>query len=406
MPAPDAQTPGPAEPQRPYPEQPPAGAPASGQPYAAYPPYGYPAYPAPAPSTYTHPPVASPHGFVPPASPVVPAPPGPPVGSGPPPGYPAAPGQPIAPVPTRRSGRAWMWWLVGIAVVLVVFGCMFASLASIGGNSTVPLEGGNTIAVIPMTGTIAGAGAAPAVITPEDFLKLLQRAEDDSNVRAIVLRVDSPGGTVAASEEISTYVKQEKKPVVVSVSDVDASGAYMISSQADKIVANPGSAVGSIGVIMEIPNASGLLEKLGVSFKVITAGKYKDAGSPYRSLTASETALLQGQVDQVYGQFIDIVASGRHMPRASVEKLATGWAWNAVEAKQLGLVDQIGTYQDALKVAAKLGGIKGEYQTDVYNNDQLSGILGSLLGIESQLQKIAASSPVNPASLGSTTLAK
>jgi protease-4 len=299
-----------------------------------------------------------------------------------------------------------MWWLAGTVAVLVVFGCLFATIATIASDKS-PLPGeGNTIAVIPMDGTIAGTGVAPSVITPDAFLKLLQRAEDDSNVRAIVLRVNSPGGTVAASEEIATYVKQASKPVVVSVGDIDASGAYMVSSQADSIVANPGSAVGSIGVIMEIPNASGLLDKLGVQFKVITAGKYKDAGSPYRALTPEETALLQGQVDQVYGQFIDIVAEGRDMPRADVEKLATGWAWNGVEAKKLGLVDKIGTYQDALKVAAGLGKIQGGYQTDVYDESQLSGILGSLLGIQSQLEKISASNPVNPASAGGSALAK
>jgi protease-4 len=182
----------------------------------------------------------------------------------------------------------------------------------------------------------------------------------------------------------------------------------MMSSQASKIVAGPGSAVGSIGVIMEIPNASGLLGKVGVSFKVLTAGKYKDAGSPFRDLTPTETSMLQGQIDQVYGQFIDIVASGRSLPRSKVESMATGWAWNGEEAKTLGLVDQIGTYKDALRTAAKLGGITdGNYREDVYSSsDSLSTLLSSLLGIESQLKAIAAASPANPASVGGTTLAK
>ena len=104
----------------------------------------------------------------------------------------------------------------------------------------------------------------------------------------------------------------------------------MVSSQADKIIALPGSAVGSIGVITEIPNVNGLLEKLGIQFVTITAGEYKDAGSPFRALTATETALIQSSVDEVYGQFIDIVAEGRKMERSEVESLATGWAWNGV----------------------------------------------------------------------------
>jgi protease-4 len=159
----------------------------------------------------------------------------------------------------------------------------------------------------------------------------------------------------------------------------------MVSSQADKIIALPGSAVGSIGVITEIPNINGLLEKLGIKFVTITAGKYKGAGSAYEALTATETALIQTSVDEVYGQFIDIVAEGRKMERSEVESLATGWAWNGSEAKRLGLVDELGTYQDALKAAAKLGGIKGDYTVVRYDEARFDTLLSTLLGIEDQL---------------------
>lgn len=311
-----------------------------------------------------------------------------------------------APEPRPRSGRAWIWWLVGIAAVLMLCGITSALLVAVDRSGGFNITDG-TVAVIPMDGTIAGSGSGASVITPEGFLKQLERAEADDNVKAIVLRVNSPGGTVAASEEIATYVRQATKPVVVSVGDVDASGAYMVSSQADRIIALPGSAVGSIGVIMEVPDASALLDKIGLQFQVITAGKYKDAGSPYRPLTLQEKAMLKGQIDQVYGQFIDIVARGRHLPRSQVETLATGWAWNGDEAKGLGLVDQTGTYKDALKVAAKLGGIKGEYKVDVYNETQpLGSLLSAILGIESQLQGINANLPANPAALRGNTLAK
>ena len=328
-----------------------------------------------------------------------------------PPAYAYAPPQAGAPVTVApaRSGRAWLWWLLGIVLVLALCGGATAVLASLGKSSAGGglAVGGNTIAVIPFDGTIAGTASGPTDITPESFLKLLERAQDDDNVKAIVLRVNSPGGTVAASEEIATYVKQATKPVVVSVGDEDASGAYMISSQADAIVANPGSAVGSIGVIMEIPNASGRMDKIGLSFKVIHAGVYKDAGSPFRALTTTETAMLQDQIDQVYGQFIDIVATGRKLPRSDVASMATGWAWNGDEAKKLGLVDQIGTYKDALKTAARLGHIQGAYQTDVYNQpSSLSDLLSTLFGIESDLKTIAANAPTNPASSGGTPLAK
>jgi protease-4 len=377
-------------------------APASGQPaYPPYPPYSQPA--AAAPSYAQQPPYAPPQAaYAQPPGNVVP-----PAYAQPQRAY-AQPVPPAhGPAPTRKSSLAWLWWLVGIAVVMVIIASVASLVSAISRGTGGGISAGdNVIAVIPFDGTIAGS-AGTGVITPESFLKQLQRAEDDSSVRAIVLRVNSPGGTVAASEEIATYVKEATKPVVVSVGDMDASGAYMVSSQADKVVAGPGSAVGSIGVIMEIPNASGLLGKVGVSFKVLTAGKYKDAGSPFRDLTPTETSMLQGQIDQVYGQFIDIVASGRKIPRSQVESMATGWAWNGEEAKSLHLVDQIGTYKDALKTAAKLGGIQGDYQEDVYTNtDTLGGLLSTLLGIESQLQTIAANNPVNPTSVGGTTLAK
>ena len=322
-----------------------------------------------------------------------------------PPAYAAYP--PVDHTVKRHSGRAWLWWLLGVVLLLSMCGVMTSIFAAAGSNRSAFSSGGDTIAVIPFDGTIAGTGSSASVVTPESFLKLLERAEDDPNVKAIVLRVNSPGGTVAASEEIATYVQKATTPIVVSVGDQDASGAYMVSSQADKIIAGPGSAVGSIGVIMEVPNAAGLLGKMGISFKVITAGKYKDAGSPFRSLTPTETSMLQTQIDEVYGQFVDIVASGRDIPRSEVESMATGWAWTGTEAKKMHLVDDTGTYKDALKAAAKLGHIEGGYKTDVYSDTQsLSALLSALLGIESQLQAISANTPGSPASAGGTALAR
>jgi len=290
--------------------------------------------------------------------------------------------------PPRKHHWVWPVALV-LCVLAVVGGCAWVAWLGYGGAS-VPT--GDAIAVIPLDGVIAGTGST-GVITPGDFRDTLNQALDDDTVKAIVLRVDSPGGTVAASEEIALYVKAADKPIVVSVGDVDASGAYMVSSQADRIVALPGSAVGSIGVITEIPNVAGLLDKLGVEFTVITAGTYKDTGSPYRSMTATEKALIQGSVDQVYGQFIDIVADGRDMPRSEVESLATGWAWNGTEAKELGLVDQIGTFDDALKAAARLGKIKGDYDTVTYDEPQLEDLFSSIIGLTRQLGDTTALSP-------------
>lgn len=310
---------------------------------------------------------------------------------------PAAPAPASAPSPSPaekpRKGRAWIWVLVISLVLLTFIGMCGWSVWLIAGTEGDGIVMGNGIAVIPLDGAIAGEGSAGAgIVTPEAFLKKLDRAEKDDDIRAIVLRVDSPGGTVAASEEIAAYVKAFSKPVVVSASDVAASGAYMVASQADEIYAMPGTAVGSIGVIAQIPNVNGMMDKLGIEFVTVTAGKYKGAGSPFRPLTPEETALLQGSVDEVYGQFIDIVAEGREMERSEVASLATGWAWNGAQAKELGLIDEIGTYDDALEAAAKLGEIEGEYQVVRYDGTQFDTLLSSLLGIEQQLKSIGAAS--------------
>jgi protease-4 len=295
--------------------------------------------------------------------------------------------------PPRRS-RAWIWWTVGIcvALLLTVSACVWPLALRFGDRRDMfsSASFGDSVAVIRVDGVIVGTGSpVDGYVTPESFKDLLDQAEEDASVKAIVLRVDSPGGTVAASEEVAAYVKASTKPVVVSVGDVSASGAYMVSSQSDEIWAMPGSSVGSIGVISEIPNVSGLLDKVGVEFQVITAGKYKDAGSPYRPLTEEEQALIQGEVDDAYDQFIDIVADGRDMQRSEVETLATGWAWNGTRAKELGLVDKIGTFEDALDAAAKRGGISGDYEVVSYE-EEFPDILGSFIGLARRLDQIDA----------------
>ncbi len=327
------------------------------------------------------------HGYPPVPPTGIPPQQQPPVGyqapAGPPPyGSPYGP-QPPYQQPPRRS-RAWLWWTLGIllALALLIGSCTLPFALLLGSDKAgVNMGGGDAVAVIRLDGVISGTGDTySGTVTPESFLDQLDQAAEDDRVKAVLLRVDSPGGTVAASEEISDYVKTMKKPVVVSVGDVGASGAYMVSSQADEIWANPGSAVGSIGVISEIPNVNGLLDKVGVEFQVITAGKNKDTGSPYRPLTKEERALIQGEVNEAYGQFIDIVASGRKMERSEVESLATGWAWSGDQAKELGLVDKIGTYRDALDAAADRGGIKGDYDVVTYD-DEFDQLFGSLLGV-------------------------
>lgn len=314
-----------------------------------------------------------------------------PAGYPPPAGYQTPPPGWAQPAQQPRRSRAWIGWTIGILVVVaLIIGSCAVPLVLLFGDSDLDAGTGEAVAVIRLDGVIAGTGEYySGYVTPEYFWDLLDQANEDDSVKAVVLRVDSPGGTVAASEEIAAYVKDFDKPVIVSSGDINASGAYMVSSQADQIWALPGTTVGSIGVIAEIPNVAGLMDKLGVDFTVITAGKYKDAGSPYRPLTDEERRLIQGEVDEAYGQFVDLVADGRDMKRSQVESLATGWAWSGERAKQLGLVDRIGTYKDALDAAAKAGGIDGDYEVVTYDDD-FGGLFQSLLGLSSSLQRLSA----------------
>jgi protease-4 len=244
------------------------------------------------------------------------------------------------------------------------------------------------------TGLFGGAAASP-----ERVIKQLRQAELDPTVKAILLRIDSPGGTASASEEIAQAVSTTKKPVVASIGDVGASGAYMVAAQSREIWATGASSVGSIGVILQLTEYPELLNKLGITQFSIHAGKYKDAGAPYRSLTATEKAMLQENVDTIYGQFVDWVAKGRKMPRAKVLELATGWVWPGTKAKELGLVDHIGNYTDALLAAGKAGGIRGYPSTVEYGQaglaDILSNLAGSLSGLAAPTAPWKAPSPAS-----------
>ena len=353
-----------------------AGAPASQPVPPPYPPGPYAAGPVPGPGYGA--PGAYPQGAYPPGA----YPPGAYYPGAQVPGAypPGAYGQGGQTPPPARKRSGWIIALVLLLVFGVIGGCiaMVAIFASDTGTTGEWGTGfGDAVAVVRIDGVISGTGGS-GTVTPERIMRQLDQIANDESVKAIVLRVDSPGGTVAASEEIAQLVRDEKKPVIVSIGDAGASGAYMVSSQADVIYAMPGSTVGSIGVIAEIPNVEGLLKKLGVQFVIITAGKYKGAGNPYEPLTEEERKLLQQDVDVVYNQFIDIVAAGRKMDRAEVEKLANGWAWPGTKAKELGLVDRIGGFSDAVDEAAKRGGIKGEPRIVEYPEYDPTQLLQSL----------------------------
>ncbi|MFA4830216.1 MAG: signal peptide peptidase SppA [Thermodesulfovibrionales bacterium] len=212
---------------------------------------------------------------------------------------------------------------------------------------------GEKVAVVRIEGPIMDSKNSVDEI--KDYVK-------DPSVKAIVLRVDSPGGAVAPSQEIYEEVKKAtlKKKVIVSMGSVAASGGYYISAPANRIIANPGTLTGSIGVIMEIPNIEGLLNKIGVKTEVIKSGKHKDMASAFRSMGKEERAILQNVLDDVHEQFIKAVSEGRKMSFDDVKELADGRIFTGRQALGIGLVDELGSLEDAIHVAAKLAGIKGE----------------------------------------------
>ncbi len=249
--------------------------------------------------------------------------------------------------------------------ILVVFsgGCFMAGLISRSvGMSSYGL--GDSVYEIRLEGLISADGSGSLLsgggVTPEEIISQLDEAESNPSVKAILIRVNSPGGTAAASQEIYEEVKKAEKPVVVSVSETCASGAYYIASAADKIIANRSSSVGSIGVITQIPNYEELYEKLGIKYTTIKQGEFKDVGSSNRPITQEEINMFEERLKVVYEEFIADVAESRGMEVSEVKKLATGWVFLGTEALDLGLIDEIGNYKDAIMAAAELGGIKGE----------------------------------------------
>jgi protease-4 len=244
------------------------------------------------------------------------------------------------------------------------------------------------IVVIPLSGTITTAGSllSPgSTITPGLVRDYLTRAEKDTAVKAIVLRIESPGGEIAPSQEILWEIEEvkEAKPVVVSMGGTAASGGYYISTKADKIVALPTTMTGSIGVISQVMNVEGLLEKLGIEVETFKGGKYKDMYSGFREMTPEEEEIMQGMIDEYYEQFIDVVAEGRGLNKDEVRNLATGQIYTGTEAKELGLVDALGGLDTATELAMELAGIEVA-RVEYYQPPKIT--LLSLLGFANAIQ--------------------
>lgn len=245
-----------------------------------------------------------------------------------------------------------------VRVVAVTFGVMagviavflvtvWALLRVAGGG----LPGGQKVAIVEVEGTI---------IDTSDLVRDLKDDLDNGSVRAVVVRINSPGGVVGPTQEVYealTRLRNAGKPVVASLGAVAASGGYYIAAAANRIYANPGTLTGSIGVIMQMPNVEGLLKKVGVEYVVVKAGEHKDIGNPSRPMSPEERRILQALLDDVHAQFIDAVARGRHLDRAAVVAVADGRIFSGAQAKALRLVDALGGLEDAVEGAAQLAGL-------------------------------------------------
>jgi protease IV len=255
--------------------------------------------------------------------------------------------------------RTLLWVLVGggafFLFVLAVFTMVYITLHAGGGESSSMPSFGDRIAVVDLEGVI---------LSPQPVVGELKKFGDDSSIKAIIIHVNSPGGGVAASEEIYREVKRlrtdKKKKVVVSIETVGASGAYYVASASDKIFADRGSIVGSIGVIAEWMNYGDLLKWAKLKNVVIKTGEFKDTGNPARDLTPSEQAYMQELIDNMFGQFIKAVADGRGMKFDDVKSIANGKVWTGEQALSMKLIDNVGDFEAAVADTAKSVGIKDD----------------------------------------------
>ncbi|UCG11401.1 MAG: signal peptide peptidase SppA [Deltaproteobacteria bacterium] len=259
------------------------------------------------------------------------------------------------------------------AVLILILAVLLGSIAwlsHVRGRKT-GLVFGEKVAVVEVKGVIADA--QPTIENLTEFSK-------DTSVKAVVVRIESPGGGVSPSQELYQEIGRlaSDKPVVVSMGSVAASGGYYIAAAAQKIYANPGTITGSIGVIFQFTNLEELFKKIGFRMEIVKSGAYKDVGNPSRPMTAEERAYLQAMIDNVHQQFVRDVAQGRRMPVEKVREVADGRIFTGEQAKELGLVDELGNLKDAIDAAAKMAAIEGEPKV-VYPDKEKRSLLDYLV---------------------------
>jgi protease-4 len=278
--------------------------------------------------------------------------------------------------------RTLLWVLIGggafFLFILAVFTLVYLTLHASGGETTSITSFGDRIGVVDLDGVI---------LSPQPVVSQLKKFGDDSSIKAIIIHVNSPGGGVAASEEIYREVKrvrkEKNKKVVVSIETVGASGAYYVASASDKIFADQGSIVGSIGVIAQWVNYGDLLKWAKLKDVVIKTGEFKDTGNPSRDMTPSEQAYMQALIDNMFGQFIQAVSEGRGLKYEDVKSFANGKVWTGEQAMSMKLIDSVGDFEAAVADTAKSVGIHGE-PTLVHPDRDRKTLMDLLLGDVSQ----------------------
>ena len=291
--------------------------------------------------------------------------------------------------PKRRS-RGWVFALA-LIVCLVCGACALAGLLAMGALTSGRgdrLAVGDAVGIVRVEGTIASGRSASSYASgalSQQIVEYLEWAEADPTVKAIVLRIDSPGGSVVASDEIYEKLQEIDKPIVASMGETAASGGYYIACAADKIVANPATMTGSIGVISQIVELDELLEKVGVEIIVVKSGAYKDTGGFHRDMTDEEQELFQAMIDEVYEGFVQLVAENRGLPKEQVRELADGRVYSGLQAQRVGLVDELGNLPHAIDLATEMGGIEGQPRLVEYQRREPS-LFDLLFGMVSPAQ--------------------
>lgn len=258
-----------------------------------------------------------------------------------------------------NTGR-WFWGIfISLIVIAVVFaGLSFLFLSKVIMNTDRYYEesgkGAGKVAIVDLNFTI---------LSSESIVRQFKKYGEDKSIKAIILRVNTPGGGVAASQEMYEAIKKTRdagKPVIVSIGSLGASGGYYAACGGSTIVADPGSLVGSIGVIINIMNYEGLADKIGISQTIFKSGELKDAGNPLRQLNEKDKEYFQSIVMDSYDQFLSVVSSERKMDKEKLKEYADGRVFTGKQAKEIGLIDSLGTFEDAIAIAGRMAGIDGE----------------------------------------------